>query len=177
MQQEEAKKIMGILQDAIRMEVEGKEFYQQSSQKSSNKLAKELFRRLASEEDEHRKRFEEIYEALKKGQDWPAIEPPSSGGEQFKSIFTQATKELGSEVKVAESELEAIRTAMDMETKTHDFYHSRSEQSTLPLEKSFYQSLAAEERGHYLALVDSHEYLTDPAGWFTRKEHWAMDGA
>jgi len=177
MQQEEAKKIMGIVQDAIRMEVEGKEFYQQASQKSSNKLAKELFRRLASEEDEHREKFAEIFQALQKGQDWPDVEPPSSGGKQLKSIFTQATKELGSEVKVAESELEAIKTAMDMENKTHDFYHSRSEQSTLPLEKSFYQSLAAEERGHYLALVDSHEYLTDPAGWFTRKEHWAMDGA
>jgi len=35
MQQEEAKKMVGILQDAIRMEVEGKEFYQQASQISS----------------------------------------------------------------------------------------------------------------------------------------------
>lgn len=40
MQQEEAKKMVGILQEAIRMKIEGKEFYQQASQKSGNKLAK-----------------------------------------------------------------------------------------------------------------------------------------
>jgi len=176
MQQEEAKKMMGILQDAIRMEVEGKEFYQEASQKSVNKLAKELFRRLATEEDEHREKFAEIFQALQKGQDWPDVEPPSWGGKQLKSIFVEATKELGSEIKVAQSELEAIKTAMDMENKTYDLYNSRSERSTLPQEKRFYQALAGEERGHYLALVDSREYLTDPAGWFTRKEHWAMDG-
>ena len=177
MQQEEAKKMVGILQDAIRMEVEGKEFYQQASQKSGNKLAKGLFQRLAIEEDEHRAKFEEIFQALKKGQDWPAVEPPSWGGKQLKSIFLEATKELGSEIKVPQSELEAIKTAMDMENKTYDLYHSRSEQSTLPQEKRFYQALAAEERGHYLALVDSREYLTDPAGWFTKKEHRTLDGA
>jgi rubrerythrin len=177
MQQEEAKRMVAILQDAMRMEVEGKEFYQQASQKSGNKLAKGLFQRLAIEEDEHRAKFEEIFQALNKGQDWPAVEPPSWGGKQLKSIFVEATKELGSGTRVAESELVAIKTAMDMENKTYDLYHSRSEQSALPQEKRFYQALAAEERGHYLALVDSHDYLTDPAGWFTRKEHWAMDGA
>jgi len=176
MQQEEARKMVGILQDAIRMEVEGKEFYQQASQKSSNRLAKELFQRLAIEEDEHSKKFEEIFQALKEGQDWPDVKPPSAKGKQLKSIFAEATKEMGSEIKVAEPELKAIKTAMDMENKTHDFYYSWSERSTFPVEKRFYQALAAEERGHYLALLDSYEYLTDPVGWFTVKERWTLEG-
>ena len=164
------------LQLAIQMEIEGKEFYQQASQKSGNKLARELFQNLANEEDIHRKKFEEIYGALKKGQGWPDVEPPSEKGKRLKSIFAQATKELGTKVKVAESELEAIKIGMDMEIKTYDFYRSRSEQSTLPLEKRFYQALSGEEQGHRLALLDSYEYLTDPVGWFTSKEHWSLDG-
>lgn len=175
MENEQAKTIEA-LQLSIEMEVEGKEFYHQASQRSGNKLAKELFQRLANEEDEHREKFEEIYETLKKGQDWPAVAPPSWGGKQLKSIFAEATKELGSKIKTAESELEAIKTAMDMENKTYDFYHSRSEQSTFPLEKRFYQALAVEERGHHLVLLDSYEYLTDPAGWFTVKERWTLEG-
>ena len=175
MEQKEAKRMMEILQSAIQMEVDGKEFYQRASQKSSNRLAKELFQRLAIEEDEHSKKFEEIFQALKKGQDWPAIEPPSWGRKQLKSIFAEATKELGSKIKVSQSELEAIKTAIDVEVKTYDFYRSRSEQSTFPVEKRFYQALAAEERGHQLALLDSYEYLTDPAGWFVMKEH-RLDG-
>ncbi len=176
MENEQARTIE-VLQLAVRTEVEGKEFYQQASQKSSNKLAKELFQQLAKEEDIHRKRFEEIYEALKKGRNWPDVGARSEKGKKLKSLFAEATKALGSEIKVAESELEAIKIAMDMESKSYDLYQSRSEESTLPVEKRFYETLAGEERGHHLALLDSYEYLSDPAGWFTKKEHWSLDGA
>jgi rubrerythrin len=45
MEKEQARTIE-VLQLAVRMEVEGKEFYQQASQKSSNRLAKDLFQHL-----------------------------------------------------------------------------------------------------------------------------------
>jgi len=172
----EQVKTLEALQLAIQMEVEGKDFYQKASQKSKNKLAMELFRHLASEEDVHRKKFEEIHGALKRGRNWPDVKPPSEQGKRLKSLFAEATKALGSKIKVAESELEAIKVAMDMEIKSYNFYHSRSEQSSLPVEKRFYEALVGEERGHHLALLDSHEYLSDPEGWFTKKEHWSLDG-
>ena len=48
MKNEQARTIE-VLQLAVQMEIEGKEFYQKASQKSSNKLAKELFQQLANE--------------------------------------------------------------------------------------------------------------------------------
>jgi rubrerythrin len=176
MENEQAR-TMEVLRTAIQMEVDGKEFYQKASQKSSNKLAKELFQQLAKEEDIHRKKFVDIYEALRKGKNWPDVGPPSEKGKRLKSLFAEATKALGSKFKAAGSELEAIKTAMDMEVKSYNLYHSRSEESTLPVEKRFYETLAGEERGHHLALLDSYEYLSDPTGWFTKKEHWSLDGA
>jgi len=176
MENEQARTI-AVLQLAVQMEVDGKGFYQKASQKSSNKLAKELFQQLADEEDIHRKKFEEIYETLKRGQNWPDVVAPAEKGEGLKSLFAEANKALGSKFKVAESDLEAINVATDMEVKSYDLYHSRSEESTLPVEKRFYETLAGEERGHHLALLDSYEYLSDPAGWFTKKEHWSLDGA
>ena len=173
---QEGAAMKAILREAIQIEVDGKEFYQQAGQRSSNKLGREIFQNLADEEDEHRRKFEEIYEALKKGQDWPDVEPPANKGERLKSIFAQATEELGSKIKVASSELEAINTAIDMEVKSYDFYRSRSEQSTFPREKRFYHALAGEERAHHLALLDSYEYLTSPEGWFVAREH-RLDGA
>jgi rubrerythrin len=166
-----------VLQLAVQMEVDGKEFYQKASRKSSNRLAKELFRQLANEEDIHRKKFMEIYGVLKRGRKWPDVDPPLEKGKKLKSLFSEATKTLGSKFKVAESELEAIKTAMDMEVRSYNLYHSRSKETTLPVEKQFYKTLAGEERGHHLALLDSYEYLSDPAGWFTQKEHWSLDGA
>jgi rubrerythrin len=176
MEKEQARTIE-VLQLAVQMEVDGKKFYQKASRKSSNKLAKELFQQLAKEEDVHRKKFVEIYKAFKRGQNWPDIEPPSEKGKRIKSLFAEATKALGSKFKVAESEFEAIKIAMDMEVKSYNLYHSQSTESTLPVEKRFYQTLAGEEREHHLALLDSYEYLSDPVGWFTKKEHWSLDGA
>jgi rubrerythrin len=175
--EDEQARTMKVLQLAVQMEVDGKEFYQKASRKSSNKLAKELFRQLANEEDIHRKKFEEIYKALKRGQNWPDIEPPFEKGKKIKSLFAEASKALGTKFKIAESELEAIKTAMDMEIRSYNLYHTRSAESGLPAEKQFYKTLAGEERGHHLALLDSYEYLSDPAGWFTKKEHWSLDGA
>jgi len=176
MENEQAR-TLEVLRLAVRMEADGKEFYQKASRKSSNELAKELFHQLANEEDIHRKKFVEIYKALKRGQNWPDVEPPSEKGGKLKSLFAEATEALSSKIKVVESELEAIKTAMDMEIRSYNLYHSRSKQSTLPVEKQFYKTLAGEERGHHLALLDSYEYLSDPAGWFTKKEHWSLDGA
>ena len=173
----EQTRTVEILQLAVQMETDGKGFYQKASRKSSNKLAKELFHHLADQEDVHRKKFLEIYEALKRGQNWPDVEPPFEKGKKIKSLFAEASKALGTKFKIAESELEAIKAAIDMEIRSYNLYHSRSAESTLPVEKQFYKTLAGEERGHHLALLDSYEYLSDPTGWFTKKEHWSLDGA
>jgi rubrerythrin len=175
MENEQAK-TMEVLRLAVRMEIDGKEFYLKASQESSNKLGRELFRQLANEEDVHRKKFEQIYAAIKIGQSWPDVEPPAEKGKKLKSLFSEATGALGTKIKVPESELEAIKIALEMEKKSYDLYHSRSEESTLPVEKRFYKALAGEERGHHLALTDSLQYLRNPAGWFTEKERWSLDG-
>lgn len=175
--EDEQARTLKVLQLAVQMETDGKEFYQKASRKSRNKLNKDLFQQLAKEEDVHRTRFEDIYKALRKGQKWPDLERAPQQGARIKSIFSEATKALGSKFEVAESELQAIKTAIDMEIRSYNLYHTRSAESTLPVEKQFYKTLAGEERGHHLALLDSYEYLSDPAAWFTKKEHWSLDGA
>jgi rubrerythrin len=173
----EQARTIKVLQLAVGMEEDGKKFYQKASRKSSNKVVKELFQELAKEEDIHRKKFEEIYKVLKRGQNWPDVEWQSKKGASIKSLFVEFTKALGTKLEVAESEFQAIKIAMDMEIRSYNLYHSRSAESTLPVEKQFYKTLAGEERGHHLALLDSYEYLSNPTGWFTKQEHWLLDGA
>ena len=82
---------------------------------------------------------------------------------------------MGEGTEASSSELEALKTAMSMEDKSYSFYRSRLLITASAAEKSFYRALTAEEREHYLTLLDSYEYLTDPQGWFTAKEHWGLD--
>jgi rubrerythrin len=172
----EQNKTLQALQVAIQMELDGKEFYLKASRESGNEMGLKLLASLAAEEDVHRQKFEEIYRALRDKRGWLATDFRSDGGKNLRTIFATTMKEMGSGVKVQATELDAVKTAMDMENKTYDYYREQSQVATYDGERDFYEALMAQEREHYLVLVDYYEYLKDPAGWFVQKEHPSLDG-
>ena len=172
----EQDKTLGALQIAIQMEIDGKEYYLKTSQESSNELGKKLLQSLAAEEDIHRQKFEEIYNAIRNKRVWPVTDFQPDGGKRLRTIFAKTTEEAGSNIKAPTTELDAVQTAMGMENKTYDFYRSQGENATYKTERDFYETLAAEEREHHLILLDYYEYLKDPAAWFVSKEHPSLDG-
>ena len=170
------QKCAEALHTALEMEIEGKQFYSQSAEASSSQLARDLFQHLAAQEDVHYQTVHEVYEAVKSGNEWPQKETMFKHPKSLKDVFNEATEMMDVEANPAASELDAIKTGMSMEDKSYSFYKSRYEEATSPAEKQFYQALTAEERKHYLTLVASYEYLSNPQGWFTMKEHWSLDG-
>jgi len=172
----QVEKTIQALETALQMEIEGKEFYHKAGQTSDNPLAKKLFQRLAEEEDIHIEKVNGIYEAIKSKATWPEKETTFGYDKSLRNVFKEAIEGIDREVKTSSSELEALKVAMNMEDRSYSFYRSRDEEAASSAEKSFYQALTAEEREHYLTLLDSYEYLTDPQSWFTKKEHWSLDG-
>jgi len=172
----EQTKTLEALQYAINMEITGKEYYQEASKKSCVQAGKDLFEWLAGQEEEHKKRFEQIYKAIKNTKAWPDIFIPNSKGNNTSTIFSRKNVITECKNENNKAELDSIAKAMEMENKTHDFYEQQSEIGTYEAQKSFYKALAAEERKHYLALVDYKEYLIDPEGWFRKSEHHSLDG-
>jgi rubrerythrin len=175
MTSEQDKTLKG-LQGAIQMEIDGKEFYLKASRKSANELGKKLLAKLASEEDLHRQKFEQIYNAIKNKRGWPTTDFQPDGGKSLRTIFARATEELGARVKAPATELGAIETAMGLENKTFDYYTRQGTDASHDAEREFYFTVAGEEREHYLILLDYYEYLKDPAAWFVQKEHPSLDG-
>ena len=172
----EQDRTLKALQTAIQMEIDGKEYYLKASQQSGNELGKKLLEKLAAEEDIHRQKFEEIYKAIRKEKDWPQTDFQPDGGRKLRTIFAQASGQMGSRAGAPDSELDTIKTAMDMENETHDFYKQQEQAATYAAEREFYQALAAQEKEHHLILLDYYEYLKDPAAWFVEKEHHSLDG-
>jgi len=171
----EQNKTLQALQISIQMEINGKKFYLKASKGSGNELGRKLLRTLAGEEDIHRQKFEEIYDAIRNKRVWPIMDFRPDGGKKLRTVFARATEELGSNVKALATEIDAIQTAMDMENKTYDFYTNQSKVAMYDAERELYQLLAAEEREHHLVLLDYYEYLKDPAAWFVTKEHPSLD--
>ena len=171
----EQDKTTAVLQTAIQMETDGKKFYLKASHGSSNELGKALLKSLADEEDVHRQKFEEIYEAIRSQKSWPKTDFQPDGGRKLRTIFMQTGERLGSTIKAPATELDAVQTAMDLENKTYDFYKTQGEKATYGTEREFYEALAMQEKEHHLILLDYYEYLKDPAAWFVSKEHPSLD--
>ena len=164
------------LKTTIQMEIDGKQFYLKASRESSNEAGKKLLESLAAEEDIHRQKFEEIFESIRDKNAWPRVDFKPDGGSSLRTLFSRATGQVGKSVRASDSELDAVQTAVDMESKTYDFYISQSQSTLYPAARDFYEVLASQEREHQLILVDYYEYLKNPAAWFVHSEHPSLDG-
>jgi rubrerythrin len=167
---------LSALQTALQMEIDGKEFYLKASKASRNTLGKDLLKKLAAEEDVHRQVFQDIYDKIKNKKVWPDIKYRGDGGQAIRTVFAEALENMDKNTKSIEAELDAIRTGMDMENKTLDFYNKRSKQASYTAEKQLYEAIAMQESEHYRVLMDYYDFLQDPAQWFVKKEHTSVDG-
>ncbi|MFC2034312.1 ferritin family protein [Chloroflexota bacterium] len=172
----EQDKTLEALKISIQMEIDGKEYYLKAGRESGNELGSKLLQSLTAEEDLHRKKFEQIYEVIRTQKIWPATDFKPDGGKGLRTIFSRAIKSSASDVKVSSTELDAVAKALDMESKSFDFYTSQAQKATFDAERDFYQTLAFEEKEHQLILLDYQEYLKDPAAYFVEKEHPSLDG-
>jgi rubrerythrin len=173
---DEQQKLVEALRYAIQMEVDGKKYYMLVSREITNRVGRELYAYLAEQEDHHRKKFEAIYKATVEKRGWPAESVQPAQAFQLGTLFGEAIKSEGKTVKPNQYALDATARAVEMEIKSRDYYKEQECKATADAEKQFFSCIAAEEQGHYLALIDYKEYISDPVGWFTRTEHPHMDG-
>ncbi len=172
----EQDRVLEALKTALQMEIDGKEFYLKASQTSKNILGKQLLKKLAAEEDIHRTVFKKIYDAIRDERGWPDVQYKSDKGQDLKTVFNKALRDMNKNPISLSSELEAIKKAMDMENKTYDFYINRGTNALYDAEKQLYESIAMQEREHYRVLQDYYDYLKDPAQWYVKAEHTSVDG-
>lgn len=173
---DEHDKTLKALEAAIQMEIDGKEFYLKASKASNNDVGTQLLARLAGEEDIHRQVFENIYREISAKKGWPDERLQAEGLRNLKTLFSKAIEEMGTDVKYIPEEIDAVRTAMEMENKTYDFYNEQLAKARYDAEKLFYKEVAAQEKEHHRLLLDYYEYLKDPAAYFVLKEHPTIDG-
>lgn len=165
------------LKFSIQMELEGKKFYTLAGKQSANRLGKELFSWLASQEDLHRAKFEAIYQSISEKKGLPLEQITLNKTSGVGTLFREAIKTTGKTIKAQKTEMDAVESALGLEIKSRDYYKKQAAASKSDIVRRFLEAVSAEEQGHYLALIDYQEYLADPEDWFTRTEHHLLDGA
>ncbi len=162
------------LETAIKMEIDGKEFYKKAAKASGNPMGKKLLNRLADEEDIHREVFQNIYNTLGEKKGWPEVNIKHTNA--LNTIMQDAAKSIGKDIKPGKQEIDDVKIAMELENKTYDYYRSHAAKATFPAEKEFYQRLTVQEEEHHRILLSYFELLNDPEAWFVQMEHPSLDG-
>ncbi len=167
--------MLQALKDAVRMELEGRQFYLEAAKKVQNSGVRQILEYLAESEKYHIDKFNEIYRDLEKDPAWTesmaAFNPPRHEPYICVWAMAQADQETG-----GQDDLQALRTGIQMEDCSIDYYTKLARESRNPLARRFFMSVAHEERGHYLTLMDMHNYLTLPEDWFYVKQMSNVDG-
>jgi rubrerythrin len=150
--------IQKALEEAIRFEVDGREFFLQAAEKAETYLTKSIFKILAEEELGHIRKVKEVHgRCLSFEKD--VFLPPVSTTSQLENIFQQAKRETDPRVLMKTGELEAVRLALQLEIKGHEFYKRLAQEATGEFEKAFYRQLAQEESVHFSVLRQMEEAL------------------
>ena len=168
--------MLKALKDAVQMEVEGRQFYLEAAKKAKSAGVREIMEYLAESEKYHIEKFNEVYRSLEKDPTWTepiaAFKPPQH--EPYVCVMAMTKDEQGTG---GDDDLQALKTGIKMEECSIDYYTKLAKEATNPLARRFFMSVAHEERGHYLTLMDMHNYLTLPEDWFYVTQGGHVDGA
>ena len=165
------------LEIALNNESRERDFYLKHAERTRNSLGKSMFASIASDEDEHYNRILTLHKRLIQEGKWPESVPIQVKGTDVKNILNKFVASVDTSSKADTGDAEAVKIAIDFETKGEKFYSDLAKNVDNPMEKQFYEFLASIEREHLLSLQDTLEYFQDPAGWFRIKERHHIDGA
>jgi rubrerythrin len=168
-----------ILAQALQMEEDGRNFYLSGLERVANPLSKEVLKKLADEELIHMEKIQEGYNKIKNREaftfeGWGGVR--KSSREYFENVFTEAKRHMNELVPPQTGELDTIKMAMDLESKSHHFYVEKMKVVDNREVASFLDFLASEEYRHYNLLFNTHEYLSSPTEWYYREEKPIFEG-
>jgi len=165
------------LEVALNNESNERDFYLRNAERTNDPMGKSMFETLAKDEDEHYNRILKLHEKLEKGGKWPETLPLEVKGTVIKDVLKKVVESVDTSTKADTDDVEAVKLAIEFETKGEAFYKNLKETVENTREKEFYGFLESIEREHRLSLEDTLEYFEDPVGWFERMEKPGLDGA
>ncbi|MBD3403025.1 hypothetical protein GF420_09020 [candidate division GN15 bacterium] len=152
-----------ILDFAMQMELDGRQFYLNGAENTNNPGLKKIFKQLADEEHRHY----HVFKRLKEGEVADAISEMKGSGDTLtltKSLFEEMA-ESGKTTLPGESEKDVWTEARTIEEKSVQMYADEAEKQSDPERKNLLNKLADEERTHIYLIDNILTFLKDPKGF------------
>ena len=158
--------ILEPLRIALKLEIEGKQFFLEAASTTKSRLARQTFEFLAAEEDRHIEQIENMCKSIEGTGGKNLLDAGVSNADQKLTEFNNKLAELRDEIQSAEDDTSAYRMALKFENGAEEFYAKMMNESDNPRVKKFYKWLIEEEEMHSRLLKSCIKFIDDPAGWF-----------
>ena len=151
---------MDILEFAMQMELDGKEFYLRGAESTKEPNLKKVFEMLAEEEERHYRFFQK----LQKGDASAEGELDPGGSDtmgESKTLFKQLADK-GATTLVGSDARSLWQKAREIEEKSERLYREKADEESDEAKKKLLNRIADEEQNHIYLVDNVLVYLRDP---------------
>ncbi len=159
---------LNLAREAVKLELNGRNFFQQAAEKTHNELGKKMFEKLSFDELKHLHDFKEIFSSLVSGENWDNLvrqEKSKAKSPVIEELLPRLAK------GDSASELKAIRIGMELERKAIKFFTKILNEIKDPKIQEIVTKIREEEESHYDLLQAEYDFLTNAGYWFDVAEH------
>jgi rubrerythrin len=151
---------MDILEFAMKMELDGKAFYDKHARRTSDSELKKIFKLLSDEEERHYLFFKKMKDGNHEG----AAEQINNSTKtltKVNNIFVDMSNDT-SEKSFGDDELSAWKEALRIEEKAESFYRENAKEEPDETKKKLLIAIANEEQNHVHMIEGVLTYLKYP---------------
>ena len=150
--------LMDVLVQAMKLESDGRKFYETIAAHMTDAEAAAMFKRLAADEVDHYNYIERQYLALEAGKGWAMI-PEMAIVEVIDavSVVFPPEKQVLAELPPNPSEEDALLFALGVEDKSFKLYHNSAQIAKDPEAKKLFMQLAGAEQTHFNVLMQRYD--------------------
>ncbi len=153
---------MDIFNFALEMEMDARDLYRELESKTDHPGLKNIFGKLAEDEENHSRAIEILKKKLIPGKNTSSIE-------DVKTIF-RTIKENLQEEKLSEEILPELRRALDIEKKGREFYEKHFSGVESKEGQKLFTLLSRQEQYHYETVSNLIELIEKPNWWVEHAE-------
>lgn len=158
---------------AIGIENKGLITYLKFARQTKDETGKNMFIQLAIDEYEHRRILEEHLNKVMAGEIWHEVEIPKSVIEQIAP--TVSRKQERTKGQSGLEDVDALKTALEMERKAAQMFRAEATQTTVTEAKALLNRLADWEDTHY-DLIQAELDTINRTGFWMGVPEFRMDG-
>jgi len=167
-----SEQIKNAIKTAIKLEINGRKFFNHAADITQNERGQKMFRFLAEEEVKHLETFGHLFSEILKGDEWKKYVEKEDMAQESPLVEKLKERMKGAEGK---SDIEALSIGMELEKDAMSFFKRAAEETDDPVAVKIFRKIFEEEQFHYDLLQAQYDSVTHSGFWLGSAE-FQMDG-